>query len=68
MHRNLLNRADIDRAFELYSLVAVMHFAALTVVLESVQQLGRYWENNVMGSLNLIQATVDQGCKNFIFH
>ena len=67
VHGNLLNRADINRAFELYSPVAVMHFAALTVVPESVQQPGRYWENNVMGSLNLIQATVDHGCKNFIF-
>lgn len=61
MHRNLLNHNDIDRAFELYSLVVVMHFAALTVVLESVHQLGRYWENNVMGSLNLLQARVEQG-------
>jgi UDP-glucose 4-epimerase len=64
---NLLNPADINRVFKKHSPVAVMHFAALSQVGESMQKPGLYWENNVIGSLNLIQSAVDHGCKNFVF-
>ena len=59
---DLLNRSDIDRVFEKYTPVAVMHFAALSQVGESMQKPGLYWQNNVIGSLNLIQAAADHGC------
>lgn len=65
--RDLLKRSDIDRVFEQYTPVAVMHFAALSQVGESMQKPGPYWQNNVMGSLNLIQAAVDHGCMDFVF-
>ena len=64
---DLLNKADIDRVFKDHAPVAVMHFAALSQVGESMQEPGLYWQNNVMGSLNLIQAAVDHGCLNFVF-
>jgi len=64
---DLLNRDDIDRVFVKHSPIAVMHFAALSLVGESIQKPGLYWQNNVMGSLNLIQAAVDNGCMNFVF-
>ena len=64
---DLLDRADLDLVFQKYYPIAVMHFAALSQVGESMQRPGLYWENNVMGSLNLIQAAVDHGCKDFIF-
>ena len=32
-----------------------------------MQKPGLYWQNNVMGSLNLIQAAVDHGCMDFVF-
>ena len=63
---DLLNRADLDRVFETHKPVAVMHFAALSQVAESIKFPGKYWHNNVLGSLNLIEATVDHHCKNFI--
>ena len=63
----LLNRADIDCVFKKYLPIAVMHFAALSQVGESMQKPGLYWQNNVMGSLNLIQSAVDHGCMDFIF-
>ena len=44
-----------------------MHFAALSQVGESIQKPGLYWQNNVLGSLNLIQAAVDNGCMDFVF-
>ena len=64
---DLLNKSDIDQVFEKHSPVAVMHFAALSQVGESMQKPGLYWQNNVMGSLNLIQAAVDNGCMDFVF-
>jgi UDP-glucose 4-epimerase len=64
---DLLNKGDIDRVFEKHSPVAVMHFAALSQVGESMQKPGLYWQNNVMGSLNLIQSAVDHGCMDFVF-
>lgn len=64
---NLLNRNDIDAVFKLYSPIAVIHFAALSQVFESIQKPKLYWENNVMGSLNLIQSAVDNNCLNFVF-
>ncbi|MGY9039138.1 MAG: UDP-glucose 4-epimerase GalE [Rhodobacterales bacterium] len=64
---DLLNRAEIDAVFEQYQPVAVMHFAALSQVGDSMKQPGTYWRNNVEGSLNMIEATVAAGCKQFVF-
>lgn len=66
-HGDLLHKSDVDRVFEEHAPVAVMHFAALSQVGESMQEPGLYWQNNVMGSLNLIQAAVEHGCMDFIF-
>ncbi|MDC0495990.1 UDP-glucose 4-epimerase GalE [Planktomarina temperata] len=64
---DLLDRAALDQAFKDYKPKAVMHFAALSQVGESVTDPGKYWRNNVGGSLNLIEAAVDAKCKKFIF-
>ena len=66
-HGNLLNKSAIDLVFKKYDPVAVMHFAALSQVGESMKAPALYWENNVMGSLNLIQSAVDHDCMNFVF-
>ncbi len=64
---DLLDRAAIDAVFAEYAPVAVMHFAALSQVGESMQHPGRYWQNNVIGSLNLIEAATAAGCTDFVF-
>ncbi len=64
---DLLDRAALDAAFAQYRPVAVMHFAALSLVGESVTDPGKYWRVNVGGSLNLIEAAVASGCLNFVF-
>ncbi len=64
---DLLDRTRLDEVFAKYEPVAVMHFAALSQVGESMSQPGRYWRNNVGGSLNLIEAAVDAACMNFVF-
>lgn len=64
---DLLDRARLDEVFAKHQPIAVMHFAALSQVGESMSVPAKYWRNNVMGSLTLIEAAVDAGCMNFVF-
>lgn len=64
---DLLNPADIAAAFAHYRPVAVMHFAALSLVGDSMRDPGRYWRANVNGALNLIEAALAAGCTNIVF-
>lgn len=66
-HGDLLDRDRLDQVFDTYKPVAVMHFAALSQVGESMAQPGKYWLNNVGGSLNLIEASVAAGVEHFVF-
>lgn len=64
---DLLDRAAIDAAIAQYRPVAVMHFAALSLVGDSMRDPGTYWRVNVNGALNLIEATVAAGIRHFVF-
>lgn len=46
---------------------AVLHFAALALVGESVEHPERYWRNNVAGTLNLLEAMVAHGIGRLVF-
>ncbi|QIN83454.1 UDP-glucose 4-epimerase GalE [Rubrobacter tropicus] len=45
----------------------VLHFAALSLVAESVEQPERYYRNNVVGTLNLLEAMVETGVRRLVF-
>jgi len=45
----------------------VLHFAAYTIVPESVAQPLKYYGNNTCGTRNLLQACLEQGVRNFVF-
>ncbi|MGJ8617047.1 MAG: UDP-glucose 4-epimerase GalE [Sulfitobacter sp.] len=64
---DLLDRARLDQVFAQYQPIAVIHFAALSQVGESIAEPGKYWRNNVLGSLTLIEAAVAADCLNFVF-
>ncbi|MBB3771014.1 UDP-glucose 4-epimerase [Angulomicrobium tetraedrale] len=64
---DLADRARLDEVFARWQPVAVMHFAALSQVGESMSQPGRYWRANVLGTLNLIEAAVAAGCRDIVF-
>ncbi|MDF1706813.1 MAG: UDP-glucose 4-epimerase GalE [Paracoccaceae bacterium] len=64
---DLRDRTRLDEVFATHRPVAVMHFAALSQVGESMSDPGKYWSNNVTGSLCLIEAAVSAGCMNFVF-
>lgn len=64
---DLLDRARLDEVFAKHRPEAVMHFAALSQVGEAMSEPGRYWRNNVCGSLNLIEAAAAANCLDFVF-
>ena len=64
---DLMDRAALDACFAQYKPIAVMHFAALSLVGESMTNPGKYWRTNVNGSLNLIEATLAADVRNFVF-
>ncbi|MEV1002164.1 UDP-glucose 4-epimerase GalE [Nonomuraea sp. NPDC050202] len=61
-------RADITEARQaLDGVDAVLHFAAKSLVGESVQQPGLYWANNLGGTLGLLDAMRDKGVGRIVF-
>ncbi|BAM78758.1 UDP-glucose 4-epimerase [Cyanidioschyzon merolae strain 10D] len=46
---------------------ACIHFAGLKAVGESVEQPLRYYRNNLIGTLNLLQSLNRHGCRRFVF-
>ncbi|HPQ96868.1 MAG: UDP-glucose 4-epimerase GalE [Thiothrix sp.] len=59
--------ALLDRLFEQYPIRSVMHFAGLKAVGESVAQPLAYYDNNVGGTLSLVQAMQRHGVQRLIF-
>ncbi|MGG3915935.1 UDP-glucose 4-epimerase GalE [Rossellomorea vietnamensis] len=57
----------LDQLFSEYPIEAVMHFAANSLVGESVQDPYKYYNNNVSNTLTLLNAMLKHGVKNFIF-
>ena len=49
------------------SIDGVIHFAGLKAVAESFVNPIKYWENNVIGSINLIQKMAEYNCKTIVF-
>jgi UDP-arabinose 4-epimerase len=64
---DILDRARLDEAIAAHRPAAIMHFAAFIAVGESVADPGKYYRNNVAGSLNLMEAARDHGVGAFVF-
>ena len=58
---------DIRSALHGRKFDAVMHFAAFTIVPESVEDPEKYFENNVQGSVNVMNAMAKEGVGLFVF-
>ena len=61
------DRALLDQLFASRAIAAVMHFAAYIAVGESVDDPARYYRNNVVGTLTLLDAMVAAQIKHFVF-
>lgn len=66
-HGDIRDRARLDEVFARWRPAAVLHFAALIEVGESVRHPGRFYEVNVGGAANLIEAARDAGCEALVF-
>lgn len=64
---DLLDQESLKNVLRSFQPEAVVHFAAFAYVGESVEKPELYYQNNVMGSYNLIRACVENGVKNFVF-
>jgi UDP-glucose 4-epimerase len=64
---DLLDKAALAGAFARHDIVAVMHFAAASLVGESVIDPQKYYRNNVVGTLNLLEAMREAGCHRLVF-
>ncbi|MDW7972765.1 MAG: UDP-glucose 4-epimerase GalE [Thermodesulfovibrio sp.] len=64
---DLSDKETLNKTFEAFKPDAVMHFAALIVVPESIKEPTKYYRNNFCNSLNLINTCLEHGVKNFIF-
>ncbi len=64
---DLINPIEINSTLKKYKFDAVVHFAAFAYVGESVENPAKYYQNNVIGSYNLINACVENNIKKFVF-
>jgi UDP-glucose 4-epimerase len=63
----LSDRARLNEVFARWKPEAVMHFAALSLVGDSMRDPGLYWRHNVVSSLTLIEAALGAGCRRIVF-
>jgi len=57
----------LDGIFDAHEIGGVIHFAALKAVGESTKKPLEYYQNNVQGTVNLLDAMRKHGCKSFVF-
>lgn len=66
-HGDIRDGGRLDAVIARYSPVAILHFAALIEVGESVKEPGRFYENNVAGTITLIEAARRGGIEAMVF-
>lgn len=64
---DIRNSEDLESVFRRYSISAVIHFAGLKAVGESVEQPTLYYDNNVVGTLRLVEVMVKHKCYTLVF-
>lgn len=64
---DIKNRSLLDELFNTYSVEAVIHFAAYAYVGESIANPAKYYDNNVVGTLTLLEAMLAASVKKLVF-
>ncbi|ADM71372.1 UDP-glucose 4-epimerase GalE [Paenibacillus peoriae] len=64
---DLRDKELLSKLFSENSIDAVIHFAANSLVGESMQNPGKYYDNNVFGTLSLLEAMKDAGVRRIVF-
>ena len=64
---DIRDREGLEKVFAVHHPDACIHFAGLKAVGESVEKPWEYYENNIGGTLTLVDVMRQHGCKNIIF-
>ena len=64
---DMLDREGLEDIFQKEDITAVMHFAGLKAVGESVAKPWEYYHNNITGTLILLDVMRQHGCKTIVF-
>ena len=64
---DLLDKENLDKTFKKNHFDLVIHFAGLKSVSESIEQPLRYYENNIGGTINLLEVMKKYNCKRLVF-
>ena len=64
---DLVDEAGLNQVFDAHEFDAVMHFAGMKAVGESVEIPLRYYQNNLIGTMNLLQCMTDRDVKRLVF-
>ncbi|MDR3263958.1 MAG: UDP-glucose 4-epimerase GalE [Clostridiales bacterium] len=64
---DLLDKDAVSKIVKKEKPDAVIHFAGLKAVGESVEQPLRYYHNNITGTVNLLEVMAENGIKDFVF-
>jgi len=64
---DILDREGLNKVFENEKIDSCIHFAGLKAVGESVQKPWEYYQNNIAGTLTLVDVMRSHGVKNIIF-
>lgn len=64
---DIRDKQGLENVFSEHKFDACIHFAGLKAVGESVEKPLEYYDNNITGTLNLVEVMRNNGCKNIIF-
>lgn len=64
---DLRSKNDLSSVFSQYFIEGVIHFGALALAGESMEKPREYYENNVMGTINLLDVMKDFKCQEIVF-
>jgi len=64
---DLRSSLQLENLFVKYKISAVIHFAALKAVSESIKKPLQYYDNNICGTMNLLEIMKKHNCKKIIF-
>lgn len=64
---DLASKSALNDLFQKYKFDAVIHFAAFSQVGESVKDPAKYYRNNIVGTINLLDAMLAHNVKNIVF-
>ena len=64
---DIRNKKDLNKVFKKYKIDSVIHFAGLKAVGESVENPLSYYDNNIVGTLKLLEVMKKHKCKKIVF-